>query len=391
MRLACVSGAMLLVLVNIVWFGAYLKDAAGHTDAIFGGDYVVFHEAGRADVAADPDAVYDARRFAARQQEALGLSAPIVLPWIYPPSMLFFTELPARFSLEAGYFIWEAQFLALFLLALWRIWPNPVAILIVAASPAVFRAVITGQNGLLTSALLAFAVMLAARKPVGAGAAAALLTVKPQFGLLLPVAYAAGKHWRAFVFAAFFSAAFFLASVIVYGPGSWSAFLDALSANPARFGEEGSPLDRMMAPFGAAMHLGAPRPAAIAVQICATLLIVAYTGFVFSKTREVNVRLVAIATAAPLATPYALHYDTAILAPGLFALARLASEKGWLPSEKIGLLILFLAPEFSPLPPETKIPFPFVIAAVAALLGARRTMHEIGRTGVMSASATPLA
>ncbi|MEL7239255.1 MAG: hypothetical protein AAGK78_10360, partial [Planctomycetota bacterium] len=40
------------------------------------------------------------------------------------------------------------------------------------------------------------------------GLAAALLTIKPQLGVLLPIAYLAGGYWRAFFYAAFGSIAF---------------------------------------------------------------------------------------------------------------------------------------------------------------------------------------
>ena len=376
--LAIIAGVVLTT--NIVAYGGFLlkqETPTGTTASMLGGDYVVFYLAGAADVRADPASVYDPDRFLKTLQDTVQSKEPVVLPWLYPPTMLFITEAPAQLDFAAAFFLWEGAFLCLFLLVLWRIWPNPWALFIVAASPAVFRAIITGQNGLLTGALFAAAIYWSATRPRAAGAAAALLTVKPQFGVLIPIAYAAGRHWRAFLFATLLTLAFLAASLVVYGADSWSAMLAGHMKNPANFGVEGSPLPLMMSIFNAARLIGAPFPVAIALQTAMTIGIAFCVVRVMRRTDDRDLRLALLATAAPLATPYALHYDSAVLLPGLYVLAKIGVTRGFLRYEAIALGVMFFAPEISPMPAETKIPMPFLIALVALLLAMRRVVTEI--------------
>jgi hypothetical protein len=60
------------------------------------------------------------------------------------------------------------------------------------------------QNSLLTAALFGAATLFVDRRPSVAGVLFGALCYEPPFGLLVPVALAAQKNWRAF--AAAFSA-----------------------------------------------------------------------------------------------------------------------------------------------------------------------------------------
>src|SRR5207302_9966990 len=107
------------------------------------------------------------------------------------------------------------------------------ALLALLAFPAILLTLSFGQNAFLTAALFGAATLLVDRRPIVAGIVFGALCYKPHLGLLVPVALAAGGHWRAFA-AAFLSAAVLcLASLGIFGWETWRDFLTAAAASPA--------------------------------------------------------------------------------------------------------------------------------------------------------------
>src|SRR5438874_1214094 len=75
----------------------------------------------------------------------------------------------------------------------------------------------SGQNGFLTAALLVGGFGLLRRQPGFAGALLGVLTYKPQFWLLVPIALTAARQWRAFASAVIAAAVMALLSLAVLG------------------------------------------------------------------------------------------------------------------------------------------------------------------------------
>jgi len=77
----------------------------------------------------------------------------------------------------------------------------------------------------LAAALLVAAALRARRAPVWAGVLAAMVTLKPHVGLLLPIAWAGQRHWRAFVVAGICTLLLAAVSTLVLGGDTWVAFV----------------------------------------------------------------------------------------------------------------------------------------------------------------------
>jgi len=84
-----------------------------------------------------------------------------------------------------------------------------------------------GQKGLLSAALLGGALAVLDRRPIVAGFLFGLLAYKPQFGLMIPLALAAGGHWRSFAAAAATIALLAVGAPAAFGPDVWRAFFDS--------------------------------------------------------------------------------------------------------------------------------------------------------------------
>jgi Glycosyltransferase family 87 len=92
-----------------------------------------------------------------------------------------------------------------------------------AAGRVVLDALV-GQTGFLTAALIGGTLYLIPTRPVLAGICLGLLTYKPQFGLLFPIALIVAGHWRVFVSASVMAIAMFVVSWLAFGTESWLAF-----------------------------------------------------------------------------------------------------------------------------------------------------------------------
>lgn len=365
-----------LVIVASLWvaeaYGVYAqavysaKDLFTRQGTIVGNDFVVFRMAGRVAGTPEMTTIYKMENMAAKLRAAYPGHGSMLVGWQYPPTMFLLVKPLAFLPHVASFALWVALFGTVLFFMLRTVWPERTALFLAMASPAVFQSVITGQTGLLTGALLLSSAYFARTRPLQAGIAAGLLTLKPQLGLLIPLAFVAGRCWRAFVFAALTATSLAAVSVFAYGVAPWTAFAEALQAHGGRLGAAtGFPFFKLVTPFGAVRMLGLPTGMAMPVQLSCTALLAVYVVLVWRRTRSAELRMAALGTASLLATPYGFYYELAFLVPPIFAIAKLGLHEGWLKGERLALIALWCA---SLLPPGgEKIPgFPISFAVTAA-------------------------
>src|SRR3569833_1232408 len=102
---------------------------------------------------------------------------------------------------------------------------NRLFYLCAAGFTAVFVNVTHGQNGFLTAALFAAAIASLGVRPWLAGLCFGLAAYKPQLGLLVPFALAAGGHWRSFAAAARTLVVLAIVCTLLFGAQIWPEFL----------------------------------------------------------------------------------------------------------------------------------------------------------------------
>ena len=95
------------------------------------------------------------------------------------------------------------------------------------AFTAVFVNLIHGQNGFLIAGLFALGLSLLDEQAVLAGICFGFIAIKPQLGLMLPFALAAGGRWRSFAAAAVTVITLAGLSVFFFGAESWNGFFAA--------------------------------------------------------------------------------------------------------------------------------------------------------------------
>jgi hypothetical protein len=165
-----------------------------------------------------------------------------------------------------------------------------------------------------------------------------MLCYKPHFGLLVPVALAAGGYWRAFVAAAVTAAALSLLSLWLFGAAAWQAFLAGALAAHATYEAGHIAVVGYVTPWGAALLLGAAPAFAWTVQGAASLTAVAFVGWIWHRRRPLPLRGAALAAATLIAVPVALIYDLMLAAVAILWLVRAGRGAALSAAEKLVLL-----------------------------------------------------
>ncbi len=299
-------------------------------------DWIVQYAAGTAARGGRFDLLYDSQLFTDFQAALLPswfAAPPSLHPWLYPPPFLLLLAPLSRLPLAAGYAAFILPPLVITLMALARRdggwdWPRAAMLLFF---PATLINLLTGQNAFLSAALMIGGVRLLDRWPAAGGAVLGLLVYKPQLYLLVPVALAAARAWRALAASLLAAALVAAASAAVFGLPAWRLWFDGavLAGDPALavwFPEtflRGYSLYVSAALFGFSDSVGRT------VQAAGMAAAAAAVWFAFRRTRAAEARLAVLLVAAIVATPHLLAYDMVLLAAAVILL--------WPPADGIGV------------------------------------------------------
>lgn len=383
-RFHVLAAAFALLSASLVVSGGQflsVRDNLFATGVPLGGDYVAFHTAARAAAGGEAAAAYDEARFAEMLHEHGPPKERYGLTWQYPPTYYFLVLPLALFGFAAGYAFWSGLGIVGYFATLRGLGLPPLFLFVILAAPSTTHAFITGQNGFITAALLGAAALYADKRPVLAGVAAAALTIKPQLGVLLPIAFAASGSWRAFIVAALGALALAGASMMAFGAAAWTAFFEGVSGAGDNLAAGLMPLFKMTTPFAALRFAGAPAEAAAAFQLLLTLGAAGAVALVWRRVRDAELRAAALISCVFFAAPYGFYYELIVLAFPMALIVKRAMRSGWLPFEQIAIAIVYAAPLYLPgerLREGASLGFAIVI--LAALCVFRRIEFEAPAT-----------
>ncbi len=248
------------------------------------------------------------------------LTKPLTFhPWVYPPSFLLILTPFARLGFLASYAAFQmvsAGLLAAALLyradnARWARW-IAVAVFI---SPAASINAVDGQCAFLVGALLVGAVRLSPVRPLGAGVLLGLLTFKPQFGLLIPVALIASRQWRSLASATVTTLALAAASVAQFGVQPWIEWgrqtADAYAGGDPKWAAYGRLWGDSV--YACAVLLGVPIKMASMIQTASILASAGSIWVTFRSSLTPDLKLGVLLAATLLAAPHWAPYDAVLL------------------------------------------------------------------------------
>jgi alpha-1,2-mannosyltransferase len=244
---------------------------------------------------------------------------------------------------------------------------DPLWLLLALAFPAVLINVGHGHNGFLTAALLGGGLVILDRRPLVAGILFGLMAYKPQFGLMIPIALAAGGYWRTFAAAAATAVLLTLLTTLVFGVQVWHAFFVGAEFTRTVVLEQGDTgWHKIQSIFSWARMWGAPVPLAYAIQGTATLVLAMASAWLWHGKAPYPLKTAGLCLAAILATPYTLDYDMMLLAPAIAFLAADGMTRGFGRWEKTALAALWLVPLVARTVPQVTL-IPLGVPAMLAM------------------------
>jgi hypothetical protein len=330
----------------------------------------------------DGKSVYDAPGFIAAEEKVFGIK---VFPWFYPPTFLLILLPLAFLPYFMALMVWVAATLTGYLWAVRRIAPHPLATWLALAFPGAFENFRYGQNGFLSAALIGGGLLLLDSSPIIAGILIGMLSYKPHLMILIAVALAAGRRWKALGAAAASAAALALTSLLILGQPAWAAFFQN-APSIMKLVEEGAlPFDKMVTVFSALYSSGAGFQVALWVHFAVMLLVMAAVFLVWRQGRPLAVRASVLVIGILLFTPYAFSYDLCILAMPLAWLGWQGYQKGWLPGEQALLALGWSLPFLGlilAVPPLAKVKYlrllpPVILGALIILAITRRKGESV--------------
>ena len=262
--------------------------------------------------------------------------------WPYPPSILLLARPLAELPLGPSFVVYSALSAAALWLALSVGRVSPLARAAVLLSPAVTTNALTGQNGALITAVLCAGLLLIDRRPLLSGLLLGAISIKPQFGLLLPICLLASARWRTALFGCVGSFTLACAAGYAFGYTPW---LDFLSRNQTVVSTYiGAPWQSdpaqliFSSAFMASRALGAGLTAAYAIQSivtcgCACAIWCIWRDPRFDATHRTAATLPLILLAAPWVHTYdmpALAVSVVLLLPGTNSTQRILLAWAWL-------------------------------------------------------------
>jgi hypothetical protein len=395
-RLRAYGGAIAIVYAFVLFYvcrgGGWI---VGGTGEPLYTDFTTAWVAGVQALHGNVAALYDASQFLKIQTALLGVQQYFYPNWPYPPT---FSLLLAPFALLPyfwSFVTWTFITLLGCIIVVYLIVRRSPAIALVLASPFTVWNILPGQTAFLTASLLGASLLFLERQPLLAGVFIGCLTYKPQFGILVPVALAAAKEWRAMASAVATVILLAAASIAAFGTSAWVAFPRGLLQ---QFGVvlDADSIPDVVANWGYLqtiygliryIHGGAALAwvGQAVVALCAALIV----WRVWRSPTRYALKAAILSAAVLLASPYAFAYDMAVIAIPVAFLARDQMRCGLLKGEQtilLGLFSVILALLLVFRDPPDGIPFgslpgigPAVLIVVLSMISRRILVFYGGR------------
>ena len=282
-------------------------------------DFVSFWGAAQLALAGHPAAAYDRAALHAVQTTVATFTRG-EMPFPYPPAYLLLVIPFGLLPFGAGMIAWSLSTLAFYLSAARRLFPRSGWL--AAAFPAVFANASIGQNAFVTTGIFMTGLALLESSPFAAGAVLGCLVIKPQLGLLLPVALIAARQWRAIVGAAISSTGIMLLGLLLFGTKTTMAWIHQLPlyATIVRDGLVG--WSKLGSVYAAARQSGLTEEPAILLHALVLIVAAAAVWRIWRSDADQGAKVAILSAATLLASPYVFFYDGVILVPAFLWLAR---------------------------------------------------------------------
>jgi len=367
------------LIASILWI-ALANGLVDRNNKPLGTDFSNVYAAGMLASNGKPDVAYDWPSEHAVEKAIFGRDVPFY-GWHYPPQFLLVAAILALVPYGWALALWMATTLSAYIAIIRVILPQPTAVLVALAYPAVFVNLLHGQNGFINAALLGGALLLLDRRPITSGVLIGLLAYKPQFGVLIPLMLLATARWTVVAAASATVLAACTVTLSMFGTKVWVAFAASTTLTRHVVLEAGSiGWEKMQSIFSAVRMWGGGVDLAYMAQGALALGVAAGLIWLWRSEAAVDLKASALAVAALIATPYVLDYDLMILAVAIAFYVRHGLARGFHNFELSLLAFAWIAPFLSrPLAEATGIPLGLAAQIVLFIMALCRARREVAQ------------
>jgi len=243
-----------------------------------------------------------------------------------------------------AYLLWSLVTFIFYALVIRKMAPQPQTVLLLIAFPGAFLNFFHGQNAFITAALFGGAMLILERRPILAGILIGLMTYKPHFGVLIPLALICGRHWQAFAAAAVTAVLFAALSMLTLGTEPWIAFWNNIPLARAVFEDGMIQWSKFPTVYAALRLAGIGLTAAYVLHTVFAAIVAGTVAWVWWRKPPLPLRAAVLTTGTLLVTPYMFDYDYAVLAIPLALLAMDGHVRGWRSYERSVLALTWVMP-----------------------------------------------
>ncbi|MCU0911091.1 MAG: DUF2029 domain-containing protein [Rhodobacteraceae bacterium] len=303
-------------------------------------DFRVFWAAGQLFVGGEPLAVLDNARLGATHN----VDPEDWMPWLYPPGFLLFVAPFGLLSFPLALFLWTTLSVGL---AAWAFRPFVAGVmplwLGLSLAPTFLPSLLIGQTSLFWLAgVLAALAALRGERWVLAGIFIGCLTLKPQLGLIIPVALLAVGAWRTIFAATATTLVLAVLPTLAVGPEFWAGLQENVVTHGRFVVERIDNLRLMIGPLSLLAGLGMAPEAALKVQWVLSVMAAVTVFAVWRSPRAgFDVKAAVLLAGSLLSSPYLWYYEGAFLAAIALFLFRAGMLRVRFPDMAI-LLLLWL-------------------------------------------------
>ena len=322
-------------------------------------------------IAAQVDAAHAAYpdKLSREQAESHGFAR-----WLYPPIFILFCMPLALLPYIPSLIAWLGLTAIPYLICMKTILPQRYGLLLALAAPPTFYNIQYGQTGFLTAGLIGLGLALLRSHPTLAGVLIGCAAFKPNFGVLIPFALAAGGYWWAFTCASVVVISLIATSIIAFGVDPWLAFIGTSGYAFEGFARNMYDFETMVTPLGAVRSLGiAVEPSWILQGVASALCLAAVIWAWCQNRQALGLQSAVLCCASLLATPMAYLYDLTLLVPAAAWLLADMFKRGYRPLELYLLIVamILILPLFK-LVPWSGIPLGPLMPLTLLLLALNR-------------------
>jgi hypothetical protein len=376
--LVVASGVSFAYLADLAWMALthrWILDAGGHPLAA---DFLSFWSAGLLAQGGHAAQAYDWSIMHALQGRLMHHAASGFLGWAYPPLFFAVAMFLALLPFGIAFLGWVGASLALYAKTVARIARDRRAALFALAAPASLACIVAGQNGFLTAALMAGILLQLEARPILAGLLLGLLTYKPHFGLLFPVALLFGGYGRAFVSAAITTLGILFVSWLA-APDGLAAFAQHLGGMSNDFLSQGhAGFSKLQSLYGLLRTSGVSDGASFTAQGALLATMAGFIAWLWRNEKDVSLRCAGLCSATLLATPYLFLYDFPVLSVAIAFLWRAR------PFDRVETILLWLSQLAIAGFVIVSMPTGFIAALLTLLVVARRAVSPSLRTAPLA-------